>query len=90
MKQDFSETAPLSIFELPKEQLYAELQKGMDDIAAGRVLPADEVIDDILLSLATERMSHYNPILTISQDEVDKELGLSEDALSDLTDVEFE
>lgn len=55
MKQDFSETAPLSIFELSKEQLYAELQKGMDDIAAGRVLPADEVIDDILLSLATER-----------------------------------
>jgi len=34
---------PTTIGGMSREQLDAELQKGMDDIAAGRVLSADEV-----------------------------------------------
>lgn len=34
---------PTAIGGMSREQLDAELQKGMDDIAAGRVLSADEV-----------------------------------------------
>ena len=34
---------PVAIGELTKEQLDAELQLGMDDLAAGRVIPADDV-----------------------------------------------
>ncbi len=35
--------APLSIYDLTDEQLEAELQKGVDDISAGKVYSADEV-----------------------------------------------
>ena len=34
---------PVAVGSLTKDQLDAELQKGMDDIAAGRVLSADAV-----------------------------------------------
>jgi len=34
---------PVSILELTKEQLDAELKKGMDDISSGRVISAEEV-----------------------------------------------
>jgi addiction module RelB/DinJ family antitoxin len=37
------DTAPVAVGGLTKEQLDAQLQKGMDDIASGRVLSADEV-----------------------------------------------
>jgi addiction module RelB/DinJ family antitoxin len=37
------DTAPIAAGSLTKEQLDAELQKGMDDIVSGRVLSADEV-----------------------------------------------
>ncbi len=36
-------SVPTAINSLTKEQLDMELQKGMDDIAAGRVIPADTV-----------------------------------------------
>ena len=36
-------TKPVSIGELTKEQFDAEMQLGMDDIAAGRVISADDV-----------------------------------------------
>ena len=39
--------APLSIADLTDEQLEAELQKGVDDISAGKVYSADEV-DELL------------------------------------------
>lgn len=35
--------APVAVGSLTKEQFDAEMQKGMDDIAAGRVIPADDV-----------------------------------------------
>ena len=34
---------PVAIGSMTKEQFDMELQKGMDDIAAGRVISADEV-----------------------------------------------
>ncbi len=34
---------PLSINKLTKEQFDAEIQAGMDDIHAGRVIPAEEI-----------------------------------------------
>lgn len=37
------ETKPVAIGGMTKEQINLELQKGMDDIAAGRVFSADEV-----------------------------------------------
>ncbi len=36
-------TVPIAMGSLTREQFDAELQKGMDDIAAGRVYSADEV-----------------------------------------------
>ena len=34
---------PISINKLTKEQFDAEMQAGMDDIHAGRVIPAEEI-----------------------------------------------
>ena len=36
-------TVPVSVGSMPKEQFDTELQKGMDDIMAGRVVSADVV-----------------------------------------------
>ena len=36
-------SAPLAIGNMSKEQFDLEIQKGMDDIAAGRVISADAV-----------------------------------------------
>ena len=38
---------PTAIGGMTKEQINIELQKGMDDIAAGRVVSADEVEDEM-------------------------------------------
>ena len=38
---------PLNIGELSREQLNAELQKGYDNVLAGRTKPVDEVFDAI-------------------------------------------
>lgn len=34
---------PLTIGEMTKEQIHIEIQKGIDDIKAGRIISADEV-----------------------------------------------
>ena len=39
----FPAAKPVAIGGMTKEQIDMELQKGMDDIAAGRVVSADEV-----------------------------------------------
>ena len=36
-------TIPVSISNMSKEQFYAEMQLGLDDIKAGRVIPVNEV-----------------------------------------------
>ena len=38
---------PVALGSLTKEQFDAEMQKGLDDISAGRILSADEVEDEI-------------------------------------------
>lgn len=50
----------------------------------------DEVNDSRLLSLATERMSHFDPATTISQDELNRHLGITEADLESFDEVEFE
>lgn len=47
----------------------------------------DEVNDARLLAVATERMAHYDPLLTLSQEEMDREIGMT---LSDYEDAEVE
>lgn len=50
----------------------------------------DELEEAKLLSLAEERMAHYNPTRTIPAEEVYRELGIAEDDLADAGEVEFE
>ena len=40
-------SVPIAVGSMTKEQFNMELQKGMDDIAAGRVIPADAVEAEI-------------------------------------------
>jgi PHD/YefM family antitoxin component YafN of YafNO toxin-antitoxin module len=50
----------------------------------------DEVNDAHLLTIASERMAHYNPDTVISYDEMNRRLGITDDALADYDEVEFE
>ncbi len=50
----------------------------------------DELNDARLLSCAAERMAHYDPSTTVSQEEVDKEFGFSPDDYKNMDEVEFE
>ena len=50
----------------------------------------DTVNDYLLLSMAVDRMSHYDPESLISEEEMDKRLGISENELNNIGEVEFE
>lgn len=50
----------------------------------------DEVNDARLLSIATERMQHFDPVKGISQEEVDREFGFTPEDLADANEVEIE
>ncbi len=50
----------------------------------------DEVNDARLLTMATQRMSHFDPSTVISQEQVDRELGFSSSDLKDTDEIEFE
>ncbi len=50
----------------------------------------DEVNDARLLTLATDRMKHYNPSLSIPQEQIDREFGFIEEDLLDADEVELE
>ena len=50
----------------------------------------DEVNDARLLTIAAERMAHYNPSSLISADDVNRELGLNSEDLEGFDEVEFE
>lgn len=50
----------------------------------------NEVNDARLLMMATERMSHYDPATRISSEELDRQLGITEDDLAGFDEVEFE
>ena len=50
----------------------------------------DALNDAKLLAIAAERMEHYESDTVIPAEEVQKNLGISDDALSDFEEVEFE
>jgi len=50
----------------------------------------DEVNDARLLTMASQRMEHYDPSTTISGDELYKELGITKEDLDDCGEAEIE
>ena len=50
----------------------------------------DLLNDYELLSLAVERMEHYDPSKLISEEEMDSELGITQEELDSVGEVEFE
>ena len=50
----------------------------------------DEVNDARLMTLAAERMNHFDPSTLISQEYVDQELGFSASDYENTEDIEFE
>lgn len=50
----------------------------------------DELNDARLLAVASERMAHYDPSKLISEEEMNRRLGVTEDALKDFESVEIE
>ena len=49
----------------------------------------DELNDARLLALASERMAHFNPSTVISEEEMNRRLGIKEDDLAGFDEVEF-
>ena len=61
------------------------------------LMPPDEYVqimdtlnDYLLLSMAVERMSGYDPSRLISEEEMDRRLGITQEELNNVGDVEFE
>ena len=61
------------------------------------LLPPDEyvqIMDDLndylLLTMAVERMSSYNPSSLVSEEDVDRRLGITQEELDSIGEVEFE
>lgn len=50
----------------------------------------DEINDARLLTIAAERMSHFNPSTLVSQEQVDQEFGFSPSDYENTDDIEFE
>ena len=50
----------------------------------------DELNDARLLAVASERMAHYDPSKLISEEEMNRRLGVTEDDLKDFESVEIE
>ena len=50
----------------------------------------EEANDALLLTLADKRMEKFNPEETIPEEKVMKDLGITDDDLSDFDEVEFE
>lgn len=50
----------------------------------------DEVNDARLLAVATERMAHYDPSTLISEDEMNRRLGVTAADLADFDEVDIE
>ena len=48
----------------------------------------DELNDARLLAVASERMAHYDPSKLISEEEMNRRLGVTEDDLKDFESVE--
>ena len=50
----------------------------------------DEVNDARLLAVASERMAHFNPATLISEEEMNRRLGITEDDLTGFDEVDIE
>ena len=50
----------------------------------------DEVNDARLLAVASERMAHFNPATLISEEEMNRRLGVTEDDLAGFSEVDIE
>lgn len=50
----------------------------------------DELNDARLLAVASERMAHYDPSKLISEEEMNRRFGVTEDDLKDFESVEIE
>lgn len=50
----------------------------------------NEVNDARLLTMATERMAHYDPTTLVSSEEVHRQLGITDEDLDGFDEVEFE
>lgn len=50
----------------------------------------DELNDARLLAVASERMAHYDPSKLISEEEMNRRLGVTEDDFKDFESVEIE
>ncbi len=46
--------------------------------------------DSLLLAVTLERMKNYDPSKNIPADEVQRELGITDEELADFEEVEFE
>lgn len=50
----------------------------------------DALNDARLLAIAAERLEHFNPDTTVSGDDVQNDLGISDEDLTNYEEVEFE
>ena len=50
----------------------------------------DALNDYLLLSMAVERMSDYDPASLITEEEMDRRLGITQEELDAIGEVEFE
>lgn len=50
----------------------------------------DELNDARLLAVASERMSHFNPASLISEEEMNRRLGISDNDLAGFDEVDIE
>lgn len=50
----------------------------------------DEINDAKLLAEASARMSHFDPAMLLTNDQIDEALGLSPEDYADISEVEFE
>lgn len=68
-----------------------------NNVAEVVLLPPDEYVqimdtlnDYLLLTMAVERMSAYDPNTLITEEEMRKRLGITQEELDDIADVELE
>ena len=99
-----TKTIPISQFNRGQAgQIFSDVKKHgpkvvMKNNSAEVVLiPPDEYVeiietlnDYLLLSMAVDRMAHYNPDTLISEEEMDKRLGITQEQLDKIGDIDFE
>lgn len=99
-----TKTIPISQFNRGQAgQIFSDVKKHgpkvvmKNNTAEVVLIPPEEYIeimdtlnDYLLLSMAVERMAVYDPESLISEEEMDKKLGITQDELNSIGEVEFE